>query len=548
MSLLFTSAAVVAMMLSFSQARFIIGELGLIHSLPISFFIALAFLTFASAILWLSPQYHGKLLCLQTCLLITGLWLTPLIITGFYSYPYVRADHPYRFYGFTDYIAQWGHLNPGLLSYHGWPAAWLLSATVIVIYGINDPVTMIALTPFLMQFLYLFPLYLFFRNIFGRNNYCWAGVWLFYLGNWMGQSYLGAHSFSIILFLNVLALLTKTSASQQGINGVVYQLISIGIFVGLTITHLVSSFVVLSGLIVLYIGRKIKSFITIMFATLFFAFWLLYWATYSFKSNLPVLIDAFLRLDMFAYHSVEAPLTITSEAHRTVAMFRILTTVIFIVIAFTGFIIGRKIKRNTSNDRIILLMAMSFTMAPIILGPGIFLEVPERIFIYILPLIAYFGAKMLAHRTTAIVFCSLLLILLPLFFICNYGNAIIDHLSPVHIVALHFFEDNTSEGYITGGYALGYKKTGQGIYDYTSISFDKLQWKDNKLIYNQTFQRDRPHRPHFISISRHDEAWYDFNYNKPWFIRQIQQQLNMAVNVNLIYSNPDLSLYINENP
>ena len=63
-SILLTIIALLLWSHSIVYARFEIGHWGLISGLPVTFFVALALLTVASAILWVSKEKHGKLLCL----------------------------------------------------------------------------------------------------------------------------------------------------------------------------------------------------------------------------------------------------------------------------------------------------------------------------------------------------------------------------------------------------------------------------------------------------------------------------------------------------
>ena len=65
MSILFTIVALLLWSHSILYAKLEIGYFGLIRGLPVTFFIALAFLAVASAILWVSKEKHGKLLCLR---------------------------------------------------------------------------------------------------------------------------------------------------------------------------------------------------------------------------------------------------------------------------------------------------------------------------------------------------------------------------------------------------------------------------------------------------------------------------------------------------
>ena len=123
-SLLLTVIAILLWAHSILFAELEIGYLGLIHGLPITFFIALTLLLVASAILWTAKENHGKLLCWQLLLLISALWLIPLVTNG--SIPF--TGHAYRNLGMTDYVVSHGHFDASKIPYQSWPGAFILSA------------------------------------------------------------------------------------------------------------------------------------------------------------------------------------------------------------------------------------------------------------------------------------------------------------------------------------------------------------------------------------------------------------------------------------
>jgi len=156
-SILLTTIAIFLWGHSILFARLEIGYFGLIHGLPVTFFVALAFLTVAAAILWMSSQDHGKLLCLQLLLLIGALSLIPLLTGG--SHP--NTDEQYRNFGYTEYIIRNGSLAPASVWYHNWPAAWLLFAAGFEILGVSNLEAIFPIFPLLIQLLCLLPLYVF---------------------------------------------------------------------------------------------------------------------------------------------------------------------------------------------------------------------------------------------------------------------------------------------------------------------------------------------------------------------------------------------------
>ena len=82
LSILLTAIALLLWSHSILTAKLEIGHLGLASSLPATFFVALAFLSLASVVLWGSKENHGKLLFLQLLIFIAAIWLIPPLTGG----------------------------------------------------------------------------------------------------------------------------------------------------------------------------------------------------------------------------------------------------------------------------------------------------------------------------------------------------------------------------------------------------------------------------------------------------------------------------------
>jgi hypothetical protein len=102
--------------------------------------------------------------------------------------------------------------------------------------------------------------------------------------------------------------------------------------------------------------------------------------------------------------------------------------------------------------------------------------------------------------------------------------------------------DKTTEGNVSGGIGfvtLGYAER------YTRISpLGSLEWEGDLL----TSERLTEGRPQYICLSQCDQALYEVNHNDPQFVPEMRSRLNNSASYNLIYANPDVSLYIHENP
>jgi len=160
---------------------------------------------------------------------------------------------------------------------------------------------------------------------------------------------------------------------------------------------------------------------------------------------------------------------------------------------------------------------------------------------------AVFGAMLLdtKNKIPIIVLCILLIICCPLHVISHYGNEEVDYFPAGQVVGLHFFDDYTTEGYVTGAFPLG--ETSNISYyrhlRYEHLDFTGLEEQGDRLTVKVPVQKGVPH---YIGISRQDVALYRWFLGNAEFIDKIKQLLDNAENCNFIYSNPDLRLYVKE--
>ena len=580
-----TAVATVLWAHSILYAKFEIGHLGLIHGLPVTFFIALAFLTVASAILWLSPQKHGKLLCLQLLIFISALWLVPLITGG--SPPF--TDHAYRNLGMIDYVVRQNHFDPTQLFYQSWPGSFIVSAVVVKIGAVNlEP--WLNVFPFFTQLFCLFPLYLFLRNTLGeaRSNYCWAGIWLFFLANWSAQGYLGPPAIALFLLLTLLALITSASIRKDDFEASVLLCLVVLVFITLAVTHLLTALAALCILGALYlVTRKKRMALVVGICLLFVVGWDLSGAQgYILKRALPGAMSTVSETpgevtqppgevtqppgEVTQPHPVGATLDpridgplnpkggitfspgviaereITghyggSESHVAVTITRLPFSAIFALLGLLGVISTYLFKRNFSTATPVLVIAL----APLLLLPlsthyaG---EFAQRLYLFALAPMAFFAVSLfdVRRRTAASIFCLLLIIGTPLHVIAHYGNEAMDYFSPGHVAGLHFFHDNTSRGYVTGGY-LGRMENAE---KYQFLDYNQFVSQDGGLLTEEESGHDLPH---YIALSRHDLEYYRFYLGVPDFFEDIVLVVNQSVEYNLVYCTMDIKIYTSEN-
>lgn len=550
-SLLLTIIAIILWSYSTLQAELNIGLFGVIHSFPISFFVALALLTVASFILWVSPQNHEKLLFLQWSFLVAALFGNALLVGG---EAWGTAPCPNDMFGTTEYINRVGHLFPEALGYHNWPASWIFTSVLMQITGMSNPGLMTAITPVALQFFFLLPLYLFFKNMLGedKRNLVWAGAWIFVLGNWVATNYLSAAAFGYFLFLTALFLLIKISPWQRSEEVPGYQarylLLLILVLACLPLTHLFTSFIVLSIIIALYVARKAKasSFFSLpMTMAVFVVAWTIYGSITYVRVRLPLFIFDTFRLDIAA-RVIEVSYATASASYQAIAWTRIVTGMIFVLIAFAGFILGRKVNRS-SNITALAIAAGILTLS-LFIAWGYGHEIVHRTYWLMLPVMAYFGVKLLNRKAWALLLCILLVVLLPLHFICHYGGP---SLSPSEISGAYFFNERVPHGCYFGDDRFGSGKNSELRNNLWSewLNGDFGYPKGDMMGYLNWLAGLRGGRtvrvfPHYVAMTKNLKYSIKFHFDDPEFMERLQNSLDNAPGVNLFYVNPNTNVYI----
>ena len=530
-SLILTDTALFLWSLSLIQAELNIGFFGLIHSFPVTFFIALIVLSIASLILWKSPQNHGTLLCSQLCCLIAILWLTPVLI-GSNS---VFMDMTYSFfYSYIDYIDQFGHLDPTSLWYHNWPGMCIFQSVFIDITGINNLDTIAFFGTFLMQFLLLLPLYLFFQYTITRNNYHWAALWIFYLGNWIGQIYVSPQGMAFFLLILLIAVLMKAGLKKEGNVKVAERLKAIILIASLAVTHILTSLTGFLSIAALWITRKINLLSILLIAAVFIVAWTMYGASTQFEYQLPIFLDRAFRIDTLFTGFFTGSNTSISPSHTTVNTLRILFSAIFCGIGLGGVIISQKFKEKADSTILALTIVaifMTFT--------GLYtFELIMRTYMFVLVPIGYFGVKLLNTRTTSGILCLLLLVALPLHVITHYGNAVRDTVPRGEIAYWHFIQDNTRQGYLIGGL----RPREYSYAGYYKVDFQQLEWNDNVF----TSEYSKSDKPQYLNVGTYEQSQQEFLNDNTEVIPGMRHRLDESSRYNLIYTNRNVDLYIGE--
>jgi hypothetical protein len=527
LSLFLTILAVALWACSLTQARLTFGFHGIIHSYPFTYFIALGLLSVASFILWTSREDHCGLLCLQLCLFITFLWLTPILIGG----NPIWADHVYREFGEGEYISQIGHLNPSdsNLWYHNWPYTYIIQSTFINFFPMINPDFIAKFGEYLMHLVLMLPLYAFFGNVIGKPNVRWAACFIFFLGDWSSELYFNPQGFSFFSMLVLLTLLVNPGFFKSGYSNLGYKIIYIILIFSLTTTHLLTSIFVLFCLIAILLFQKNKSFNLLFVAAVFLLAWTMLGATNMAERSLNTFFERALQIErLFTFYSRDPSLHVTASS---IAAANIQLSVMAIVasIGIIGYLVSLRSRESSDNTVLFMIIAALFTLVFVFYDR---VAGPIRTYIFALAPIAYYGVKLIKYKITRIVLYLLIMILIPMHIMAQYGdNSIYQYRADSEVASWHFIHDNAVPGYIIGG-------TDTFRYGYIRQYLRYVEWRDEKIVLGSN-------KPQYIHIGQVDYSFYEHNiiFYNPQLVEETKYRLENSQYYSLVYSNPDVSLY-----
>jgi hypothetical protein len=121
--------------------------------------------------------------------------------------PQPRFPTAYWIAGFVDYVSRTGHTAPGLSAYFSWPGFFELVALAERATGSHDLLPVLRIWPLVIDLLCLVPLGMILTRLRASWRARWFAVFVFSVGNWVGQDYFSPQSFDYLLYLLFIALL-----------------------------------------------------------------------------------------------------------------------------------------------------------------------------------------------------------------------------------------------------------------------------------------------------------------------------------------------------
>jgi len=542
LSLILTLIAVGLIAVGGIMAEYTVSDYGLIGGFPVLYFVGLGLLAVAFVLTLIHNRHEWKLLLFQTVILITALWFMPATVGSHPGLPMA-----YRNLFDVNKIAEsgWASLIDGKSAYLSWLGFQVVCACITKVFTLNWE-TVLWVYPYILQMIYIIPLYVFLRNVAGKSNYIWLGLWIFSLANWIGQEYFCPQSAGILLVLAFLALITL---KPDGRNARIVVTMGIICVVGMTvITHLLSSLVMVLFFLVYSVMQKNKKVaLAVVVCLALVAAW--NWTAGGYYLKSMIALDAqpkqelqegmvdlsrtetgrgLVTLD--AGYIIESNVLgslIGSDAHQKVAVVRIWYSALFALVGL-GLALYILWKRRTRQNMMLLLMVGSLCCLLPIRAAG--WELSQRLYLFALPFLAYFSVIFASlNKRWLLPICITLIACMPLWFITHYGNQAVDHLSDDYIEGMKKVEE--------------IKGTGK---DPVFMKWGQVGWIDGQLV----FSNEAAWGIHYFAVSIHDVARYTFIYGQPDFIDNVSgwlqdpvSQRELLCEYEVFWENPGFVVY-----
>ena len=446
-------------------------DLGLVSVLPVVYWVAVGLLT-VSFWWWVRWRRSGPLLlAAHVVLLIVIMHATPAIL-----YETTRYSWSYKHVGIVDFIVTHHGVDrfmPNLTAYQDWPGFFGLNALFVSGSGIASALSYTVWAPPVTELLSLAPLVLIMRSFTSNRTVVWTAVWLFYLGNWVGQDYFSPQAFAYVLYLTAIALVlrwflrlpaaarTRSAYAALGhrpppalvVSGgapvepdarprtpAMYAAIVI-LAAAIAVSHQLTPFMLIAALGGLLVTRRLRSWSLFAAVTAISVGWILIWGLPFLHQKLPAVLRTlghpfdnttatFINLSVASHDQV-----VVAEADRA------LTGAICVLALIGAWRAWRSARWRRWQPAACL--AVTPALALVVSSYGT--EVVFRVFLFGLPFLALFAATVLAPRPTGtrsrrtVRWVAGLLVILALtvcFFVSYDGKERMNYMPPAEVAAM----------------------------------------------------------------------------------------------------------------
>jgi hypothetical protein len=535
-------------------------DLGLVSVLPPLVFASLLVLTLSFSVVVTLRSRSTGLLLLHVLVLIVLLYALATIIE-----PATRFSVSWRHAGIVDVLARTGQIDPAIDAYFSWPGFFTLGTLLTQAAGLSTALDLAPWAPLAFNLLYLPAILLVMRAGTTNPRVVWTGVWIFFVGNWIGQDYFSPQGFDYFLYvLTIGILLTWFRTAPQGsgwfasrfrpideppsvaltpFQRAAMMSVIVLIFATTVYSHQLTPFALLGIVIVLTLIRRLSvSGLPVLMAVVL-GTWLSYMTVQYLSGHISQLIERIGNVDT----TVTANLTDRlrgSNLHLIVLAIRLATTAGLFGLAAIG-----TLHRWFSGRRDLTWPILAFTPFGLLLLQSYGGEMLLRVYLFSLPFTAFLAAYALvewgsAERLRRVIPVALVTtLLLASFLVSRYGNERMDAPTTKEVAGMDQLYQIAPHDALLVAVADTpfWKYRDYELYHYATVT-DFVVTDDVAAILAR--MRQTATRPAFLVVSSTQRAALELQYGLPSSTWQILQNGLLAdPAVRLVYINPDIQIF-----
>ena len=446
------------------------NDFGLISVLPAQVLVALGLLTGGAMLLLRADRPDVCAMSVYIVALVVMLYGIPVFVEQVARSP-VNWVHE----GFIEYIRRTGAVAPQLEARFDWPGFFILAAFVADAAGLQRPVDYANLAPVYFNLLYLLPLAMIFRSFTLDMRLVWAGLWLFALGNWVGQDYFAPQALAYFLDLVIVGAVLmwfrvarprservaswfRTRGSAGRVVGRMYDLITpdeepprpirgvqqaaliaafVVIFAFIAYSHQLTPFFLTAALLGLVaFNRASPRGLPIVFGVMTVA-WVSYMTVPFLQGHVAPLLAEVGRLGDTVGSNLVKRIQ-GSPDHQSVVTVRLVFTIAVWAVAALGALV-----RLRDGRRDLSLIVLAAAPVPLLGLQAYGGELILRLYLFVLPMAAFFAAGLLygrpgsaPSRVRRLLASAGVVVVIVTFFVTRYGNERADLMTAAEVQAV----------------------------------------------------------------------------------------------------------------
>ncbi|MGZ3100793.1 glycosyltransferase [Streptomyces sp. H72] len=279
--------------------------------------------------------------------------------------------------------------------YDQWPGFFAAQAALVRLLGVDNAAMYMAWWPLVSSVMLLLPLLLIYRTFTADRRLIWTAVWLFCVGNWVGQDYFSPQSVAFALHLGVIAVVLRRFGGRGGRRGrsgqAVWTVLLSVLVTAVVVSHQLTPGMLVVTLVALAFTRRHRHWVPVITTVVLFLAWCLTAALPFLSAAMPDMIRSIGDVGANVETGYGATPTGTGAVATSWAA-RLLSASV-LLLALAGVLRQRVLRR-----RALPLLLVAAAPLPMFVASSYGSEMIFRVLLFMLPGAAFFAAAALLPK------------------------------------------------------------------------------------------------------------------------------------------------------